>query len=218
MGALTFSFITADEAVHWVTDYYNTLENECVPIGKAVNPNIACVSPLMCARTEEEANAKGEKGLMFFGYALAWFYVFGKHYPGRTSIWESYERNGDQFSLFRMQQLNQAPDAIRGCIGTPDQIRDVLRRYEEAGVDQVVFFSQAGHNRHEDICESYEMFAREVMPEFVERDAAREAARRERVEELNEKALARKVEGVPPLDPDYSIDSPMAGQMGTSFL
>ena len=218
MGALTFSFISADEAVHWVNDYYNTLENECVPIGKFVNANIACVSPLMCAPTEEEATAKGEKGLMFFGYALAWFYVFGKHYPGRTSIWESYEQNGDQFSIFRMQQMNQAPDAIRGCIGTPEQIREVLRKYEDAGVDQVVFFSQAGQTKHEDICESYELFAKEIMPEFAERDAAQEPKKRERAEELNEKALARKTEDIPELDPEYSIDSPMAGQMGTSFL
>jgi hypothetical protein len=155
---------------------------------------------------------------MFFGYALAWFYVFGKHYPGRTSIWESYEQNGDQFSVFRMQQMNQAPDAIRGCIGTPDQIRDTLKRYEEAGVDQVVFFSQAGHTEHEDICASYELFAKEIMPEFAERDAAGESAKRSRAEELNDKALARKEENIPELDPEYTIDSPMAGQMGTSFL
>jgi alkanesulfonate monooxygenase SsuD/methylene tetrahydromethanopterin reductase-like flavin-dependent oxidoreductase (luciferase family) len=219
MGALTFSFISSEEAKHWVDDYYNTLENQCVPIGKVVNPNIACVSPLMCAKTEEEAIAKGEKGLNFFGYALAWFYVFGKHYPGRTSIWDSYEANGDQFSLFRMQQLNQAPDAIRGCIGTPDQIREVLKRYEEAGVDQIVFFSQAGYNTHEDICESYELLAKEVLPEFWDRDAAGEGKKKARAEELNDKAMARKgEEELPELDPDYTIDSPMAGQMGTSFF
>ena len=218
MGALTFSFISSDEAVHWVNDYYNTLENECVPIGKFANANIACVSPLMCAPTEEEATAKGEKGLNFFGYALAWFYVFGKHYPGRTSIWESYEQNGDQFSLFRMQQLNQAPDAIRGCIGTPDQLRETLKRYEEAGVDQIVFFSQAGHTEHEDICASYELLAKEVMPEFMERDERNAGKKQARAEELNDKAMARKEEQIPELDPEYTIDSPMAGQMGTSFF
>ena len=208
-----------EEAKHWCGRLLQHLENQCVPIGKVVNPNIACVSPLMCAKTEEEAIAKGEKGLNFFGYALAWFYVFGKHYPGRTSIWDSYEQNGDQFSLFRMQQLNQAPDAIRGCIGTPDQIREVLKRYEEAGVDQIVFFSQAGYNTHEDICESYELLAKEVLPEFWERDAAGESKKKARAEELNEKALARKgEEELPELDPDYTIDSPMAGQMGTSFF
>ena len=47
---------------------------------------------------------------------------------------------------------------------------DYLQRYEEAGVDQVIFCSQAGKNKHEDIMESFELFGREVLPEFVERD------------------------------------------------
>ena len=35
--------------------------------------------------------------------------------------------------------------------GRADQIREFLRRYEEMGVDQIIFVSQAGKNRHEDI-------------------------------------------------------------------
>ena len=61
---------------------------------------------------------------------------------------------------------------LRGAIGTPDQVRRYLRRYEEAGVDQVIFVLQAGRNRHEDIMESIELFGREVLPEFAERDEA----------------------------------------------
>ena len=63
-------------------------------------------------------------------------------------------------------------DGPAGCIGTPDQAREYLRRYEEAGVDQVIFVLQAGRNRHEDIMESLELFGREVLPEFAERDVA----------------------------------------------
>ena len=66
---------------------------------------------------------------------------------------------------------------LRGAVGTPDQIREFLRRYEEAGVDQVIFVMQAGKNRHEHIMESLELFGREVLPEFIERD---ELARRRR--------------------------------------
>ena len=31
---------------------------------------------------------------------------------------------------------------------------------------------QAGHNRHEDIMESIDLFGTEVLPEFIERDEA----------------------------------------------
>ena len=61
---------------------------------------------------------------------------------------------------------------LRGSVGTPEQVREYLRRYEEAGVDQVIFVLQAGRNRHEHIMESIEIFGREVLPEFIERDEA----------------------------------------------
>src|SRR5207302_6881320 len=65
---------------------------------------------------------------------------------------------------------------------------DVL---EEAGVDQVIFISQTGKTRHEHICESLETFAREVLPEFAERDGAGRRAREERLAPAIAAALAR---------------------------
>ena len=41
VGALTFSFVSPEQAQQWVTDYYETFEKECVPVGYAVNPQIA---------------------------------------------------------------------------------------------------------------------------------------------------------------------------------
>ena len=77
-----------------------------------------------------------------------------------------------------MKILQQGLGSLRGAIGTPEQVRDLVRRYEEAGVDQVIFVSQAGPNRHEHICESLELFGKEVLPEFA--DARATSARRPR--------------------------------------
>ena len=63
---------------------------------------------------------------------------------------------------------------------------------EDAGVDQVVFIQQAGANRHEDICESLELFAERVLPDFKERDAAQVARKNERLAKAIEKAEAQK--------------------------
>jgi hypothetical protein len=81
---------------------------------------------------------------------------------------------------------------LRGAIGTPDQVREYLRRYEEAGVDQVIFVLQAGRNRHEHIMESIEMFGREVLPEFLDRDEAASRDKAKRLEPVIAAALARK--------------------------
>jgi hypothetical protein len=83
-------------------------------------------------------------------------------------------------------------------------VRRFLRRYEEAGVDQLIFVLQAGRNRHEDIMESLALFGREVLPEFAERDEAQAAAKARRLEPVVEQALARRTDT--PVDlGDYSF-------------
>ena len=102
----------------------------------------------------EEAKRRGEDEFKFFGYALAHHYIFGEHKPGRTDIWTAYER--------ARAALPEA-GAARG-IGTPEQLRAHLKSFEDSGVDQVAFIQQGGKNRHDHICQSLELFAREVLP------------------------------------------------------
>jgi len=66
------------------------------------------------------------------------------------------------------------------------------------GVDQTIFIQQGGNNQHEHICESLELFAREVMPEFKERDGARQARKMKELGPYIEAAFARK-QAMPPL-------------------
>src|SRR5947208_7998624 len=53
-----------------------------------------------------------------------------------------------------------------GLIGSPETIRKKLRRIRTSHIGQVILLNQAGKNSHEHICESLELFAKEVMPEF----------------------------------------------------
>jgi len=91
------------------------------------------------------------------------------------------------------------PDEGRlGGIGTPGDLREHLEAFEATGVDQVVFIQQAGLNRHEDICESLELFGSDVLPGFKERSDARESRKREELAPFVEAALGRK-QGMEPL-------------------
>src|SRR5664279_857308 len=92
---------------------------------------------------------------------------------------------------------------LRGTIGTPAQLREFLRRYEEAGVDQLIFVMQAGKHRHEHIMESLELFGTQVLPEFVERDEAASEAKAAKWAPLIEAALARRDRTDPVMPPDY---------------
>jgi putative sterol carrier protein len=71
-------------------------------------------------------------------------------------------------------------------------------------VDQIIFVSQAGKNRHEHICESVELFAEKVMPRFAERADAVEAEKRERLAAACERAVARR--DPPRPAPDYQVE------------
>ncbi len=217
VGALSFSFVEPEEAEHWVADYYATIASvECVPAGFSVNPALACVLPLMCHRDEAEAVERGLDGAHFFGYSLAHYYAIGDHHPGGTVIWEEFEKNRSSLGFDRdiagqvgqplgAQLLAEGLGALRGAIGTPEQVRELVRRYEAAGVDQLIFVSQAGRNRHEHICESLELFAAEVMPEFAERAPALERAKAERLAPATEAALARRP---PPRQPPAGFSVP----------
>ncbi len=170
LGALTFAFIDANDAKFWVEEYYEIFEKECTPLTQRVNPNIAMVSGFSCHENEETAIERGLDGLRFFRFALAHYYYNGSQIPGETDIWSLYK------------QSEQGPAEARAGIGTPDQVREHLEIMENAGVDQVVFIQQAGMNRHEDICESLELFADKILPDFKKRDATQIEQKYKRLE------------------------------------
>ncbi len=62
-----------------------------------------------------------------------------------------------------------------GLVGSPETIRRKLRRFESSHVDQIILLNQAGKNSHDHICESLELFAKEVMPEFTAKEPEHQA-------------------------------------------
>lgn len=184
IGALTFAFIDPADAKYWVEEYYETFKKDCTPIGRTVNPQIAMVTGFSLHPDSAVAVARGLEGFKFFGFALAHYYITGTHVPSQTNIWD----------LFKSSP--PFPMMPTGGIGNPDEVRANLETFEEVGVDQTIFIQQGGNNRHEHICESLELFAREVMPAFKTRHAAREAKKQAELAPYIEKALAK----IPPLD------------------
>jgi len=171
MGALGFQFVSADEANAWVAAYYNAYTKRLERLADyATNPNLAVVCGFMCCLTDEEAHAKAD-GWTFFAFALRFYATRAPGEPGSVNLWEEYQafRRTPQFE--RMH--------AGGLIGSPETIRTKLRKFEASHVDQVILLNQAGRNTHEDICFSLELFAAEVMPEFVARHGDHEAWKRQ---------------------------------------
>jgi alkanesulfonate monooxygenase SsuD/methylene tetrahydromethanopterin reductase-like flavin-dependent oxidoreductase (luciferase family) len=188
LGALSFSFMTPDQAKERVDTYYRLLmSDDCVPAARAVNANFATVLPLMCHADEQTAHDRATSGIDFYVNAFMHFYVQGRHRPGTTDLREAFKNQGP----IAKQVRDHMDLVVHRAVGTPEKVAAEIRAQEAAGVDQIIFQVNLGDTRHEHVCESLELFAREVMPEFAERREARDNAKRDRLAESVEKALAR---------------------------
>ena len=97
----------------------------------------------------------------------------GMHTPGRTGVWERY-----------LEEVEKDPTLAygpgRGAIGSPDTVREFLRGYEDSGVDEIILLLNP--RSHEGTMESIEMMGKEILPEFIERDAKAVADKAKRLD------------------------------------
>jgi alkanesulfonate monooxygenase SsuD/methylene tetrahydromethanopterin reductase-like flavin-dependent oxidoreductase (luciferase family) len=191
VGALAFSFVDPDEAHTWAEIYYDIIKSDqCVPVGHAVNANLAMVSNFSLHHDRDEAIRRGQEGFEFFGYAVNAL-VAHDATPGRSRLFADFQasraRSDEEIMAARRGAVRNA-----NGIGTPDDIRDHIRAFQAAGVDQVIFLQQAGRNKHAHICESLELFAAEVMGEFKAEVAECEARKAAELAPFIAAAMARK--------------------------
>jgi alkanesulfonate monooxygenase SsuD/methylene tetrahydromethanopterin reductase-like flavin-dependent oxidoreductase (luciferase family) len=165
LGALGFAFVEPQQAAKWVEDYYQIIKSDqCVPLSHTVNPNLALVCGLSVHENQDEAVRRGLNGFKFLGYALGYVANYGRHKPGRSQLFQQFQGVKDTLPN----------NAGMGGIGTPEQVRALLKEYEAIGVDQIIFALTCGETKHEHICESLELFAKAVMPEFKDKEAKRQ--------------------------------------------
>ncbi len=177
LGALTFGFVSPQEARKWSDEYYRVLAEECEPIGATINPNIAFTMLFLCGNDQERARTASS-------YAFGHHYLYGEHEPGKTSVWEKYKATpGAGFGI-------EGTSGV--CFGTPMEARDAFRVWEDGGIDQIMLLTQCGDMPHDATCESIELLGREVMPEFRDREERRMREKAARVEPIIERAMNRK--------------------------
>jgi alkanesulfonate monooxygenase SsuD/methylene tetrahydromethanopterin reductase-like flavin-dependent oxidoreductase (luciferase family) len=191
LGALAFSFVNPEEARNWAEIYYGIIKSEaCVPVGHSVNAQIAMVSNFSVHPDRAEAIRRGQEGFEFFSYAVNAL-VAHDVLPGRSTLYADFLKSRAASDDEIIAARQRAEISANG-IGTPADIRAHIRAFQAAGVDQVIFLQQAGRNKHQHICESLELFATEVMPEFKAEAEARERRKAEELAPFIAAAMARK--------------------------
>jgi alkanesulfonate monooxygenase SsuD/methylene tetrahydromethanopterin reductase-like flavin-dependent oxidoreductase (luciferase family) len=192
VGALAFSFLDPEEAQTWSGIYYDIIKSEeCVPLGWSVNANLAMVSAFSMHEDRAEAIRRGQDHFEFFRYSQQKL-VAEDFVPGYSNIWQEFvDKRGDASDVLIQNALARAEYDGAG-IGTPDDMVRHLKSMQDAGVDQCIFLQQAGRNSNQNICESLELFAAKVMPDFTRDVEEREARKAAELEPYIEAALARK--------------------------
>jgi alkanesulfonate monooxygenase SsuD/methylene tetrahydromethanopterin reductase-like flavin-dependent oxidoreductase (luciferase family) len=208
LGALAFSFIDEAEARTWSKTYYDIIKSDaCVPLGHRVNANIAMVSAFSLHADREEAARRGQEGFEFFRFAISAL-VTNDCVPGHSKLFTQFQKERaaglPDANPARAESLQSAFQGSRG-IGTTDDFREHARTFEAAGVDQIILLQQAGRNRHEHICESLDLLARDILPEFAAASAERERQKADELAPYIEKALARKKRMAPLAEADVPI-------------
>jgi len=192
MGALCFSFLQAAEAKGWVDEYYTQFKENCRPIGHQVNPNFAIFTGFGVHQREDVAIDRFLDGLRFFQWSLNHYYRGGEHKPGRVDLWARFQKEREDLLKTENDEFIQRQFATsRSGIGSVEQVRARLRDLRDAGVDQVTFIQQMGNNKHEHICEALELFAKEILPEFLDEDEKLEAKKMAMLEPFIEQAWTR---------------------------
>lgn len=202
MGSLTFAFVNAEEAKFWVDEYYETFKKNCNPIGQAVNPNIAMLTGFMCDGDSDIAIQRGLEGAHFFAFGLGHYWRDGTHLPGRTYLWNEFKTK--PVSVIEKLERERKKAGMSG-IGNPKQLVENFRALENAGVDQLILLQQSGNYRHEHICESLELFGKNVLPQFKEREIVRDKNKQKELEPFIAKAQLNikkpeNMEVVPPVE------------------
>ncbi|MCA8928609.1 MAG: LLM class flavin-dependent oxidoreductase [Alphaproteobacteria bacterium] len=192
IGALAFSFIDPEEAKTWSEIYYGIIKSEeCVPLGRSVNPNIAVVSAFSMHEDREEAIRRGKDNFEFFRYSQQKL-VAEDFVPGHSDMWSDFLKARGDATDRLIEAAKARGEYDSQGIGTPDDMVRHLRGLSDSGVDQVILMQQAGRNSNRNITESMRLFADKVMPVFQAEVAEREAKKAKELAPYIEAALARK--------------------------
>ncbi len=198
IGCLSFSHQGPEPFSAIVQEYYALLESdECVPIARAMNPNVLSVSGGMICDPDDDRAARilGNKA-RFFNYGIGHYYLGDQHKPGVTNLWKSYEQGMAE------DNIPGSRDQDLAMVGSPKKLRAYLKEWEATGADELMFILPPVP--HEDLMQSIEHFGRSVVPEFAERDEIAAARKAARLEPIIERAMARRSSD-PQVDPDYEF-------------
>jgi len=161
IGMLGVTLGTPADYKRLVSDYRRIIKH-CDPVGNFVNNQVNAASWMYCGEDENEARAVGGGAAFNFFRAAAHLVGLGGIYPSHA-----YTAHANATALLSQAEIQSLREGFP--VGTPEQIVENLRYWEDVGVERVVCMINFDQQiPHEKVLASLERFAKFVMPEFAE--------------------------------------------------
>ena len=163
LGFLHFTFV-GPELVRESVEHYREAVARAEPVGAFVNEQVAALTLAFCGRDDREAIELGGRGPLYY-------------LIGTRRIFTDWVGKADQSYQWYAELAERLPDRDRAdieelveegviCVGGPETCRQIVRRYQEQGVDQLIAVMQFSTTPHELVVESIRRFGQEVISAF----------------------------------------------------
>jgi alkanesulfonate monooxygenase SsuD/methylene tetrahydromethanopterin reductase-like flavin-dependent oxidoreductase (luciferase family) len=164
LGALCFNIGIPEELTRRVELYREGI-GQAEPVGAFVNNQVAALGVVHCAETDKQAKeVGGPAGMWFLNKSLQLYRPWQEQ---GVKVPDSYKF---AVSAIGGERTGKSVDEfIEGgtfCMGNPDSCIRVLKKYQAAGIDQVLCFMQFGGIPHQNIMDSIRLFGKHVIPYF----------------------------------------------------
>lgn len=161
VGCLSFTISTPKE-LNAQLDHYREGVKNAKPVGDFVNNNIAGFTTLYVGENDAEARERGGRNAVAHHSRVHKYFGNVPDRPGyneRSMSVEERQKLGVQDPL-------QAIDEARICAGDADTCYDIIRQWEEIGVDEFMGVVQFNEITHEESLRTIRLMGEHVIPRF----------------------------------------------------
>ncbi len=159
LGVLCFT-IGGPEPLKPLIEMYKTEIQDCEPVGAYVNDNVMVTTQLLCLEDGARVRHVGANLSQSYQNSLLFRYLDTFPRPEGVPEWP------DLIPEPTPDAIDAAIRAGESTYGSPEEVAGALRKYEDAGVDQVVFGLLSSTMSRDLAVEIIETFGTHVLPQF----------------------------------------------------
>jgi len=172
LGVLCFT-MGGPEAVKPLVEIYKNAIGDAEPVGEFVNDNIMVTTQLLCLEDGQRARDAAANLDMGYHGSLLFRYLDTFPRPDGVPEWPEVLPEPTRADIDLGIANGDSP------YGTPEEVETAIRKYEAAGVDQVVFGMLSSSMERDIAIESIETFGKHVLPVFDQDPEFRSTRQRE---------------------------------------